>query len=344
MTDLSQIKPSPVSPALADRLVGVAANNVDWLYTLSQVQRAIVSAIQQAGPPAVANLASGQFGVFKDTANGNVILVYNDGGNLLGTPLTPVTILDAHSDNFGTFNLFDHQGGPYWAGQNAWNVGSLTNAQFSQTVTAYPITFPNNVILSWKYPTTPVSGNVYSYPEIIFGTQAGGAFGGPPPTTPPPKQLSSFANLSVAYEVSLNFTTGDDGNFLIETWVQTTPNVPGSNVSELQFLARPTTAVIGQVLGWADHFNYSAGGFNAYVAANPSRTLIQVMPVTAANGTTSQSMANGPQIMPILGVIQAIITQGWFAGTKYISGFEFGIEVAKNAGSMSINNINWTWN
>lgn len=340
---LSQFQPATQPPALIDRVVGVSAGKQDLLYTLAQVQAAVELATQQAGPPTPSGLTAGQFGLFKDTANGNVTLVYNDGGTLKGVALTPTIILDAHVDHFGTYNLFGGTNGPFWAHVNAWNLSGLTPAQYSEIITLFSTTFPNNTTFSWSFPSFPNGGNVYAYPEIIFGTQAGGGFI-VPSHTPPPKTLSSFANLSVTYNINLNLSTSDDASFLIETWPQTVANNPGSNVCELQFLPFPPTANVGQVLGWADHFNFSAGGFNAYIAANPSRSFIQVMPVTAPSGTTPANLILGNQTLPILALIQAIVSQGWLAGTLFLTGIEFGFEVAKNAGNVTINNLAWTWN
>ena len=250
-------------------------------------------------------------------------------------------VLDAHTDPFGTFNLFGGTQGPYWTNNNAWNIGTLTSSQYAQTITVFPATFPSATVFNWSYPATAVGGNVYAYPEIVFGTQAGGGFI-VPPHTPTAMTINSFQHLSLTYDMYRTFAD-EDADCLIETWVQTVPDNPATNVTELQFLPHAPTANYNQVLGWADHFNYSSGGFNAYVAANPSRSFIQVLPVTAAGGTTALDMTFGRQTIPVLGVLQAIVSQGWIAGTDYISGFEFGFEIAKNAGTATINSIDWTW-
>ena len=251
---------------------------------------------------------------------------------------------DAHVDHFATFNLFGGTKGPYWSLVNAWHLGSLTNSDYSLTITNFTCLFPNQTVMRWSFPSTTNAANVYAYPEIVYGSQAGGGFI-VPLNTPPAKTISSFSNLSVTYTVTATFTTSDDADFLIETWVQTAPGNPATNVNEVGFLAHTPAANLDQVLNGLSHsFDYSSGGFNARIAANADNSFIVIMPVTTAGGTTPRDMIAGTQTIPLLGILQALVTEGYISGTNYISGYEFGFEVAKNNGSVLVHDIKWTWN
>ena len=55
-------------------------------------------------------------------------------------------------------------------------------------------------------------------------------------------------------------------------------------------------------------------------------------------------LTSGTQTIPVLAILDALVTQGWLAATDYISGMEFGCEVGKNSGTLTFNSIAWTWN
>ena len=254
---------------------------------------------------------------------------------------TPPVILDAHTNNFGTYNLFSAGGGPFWADQAAWNLGSLTNSQFMQTITCYPDIFPAGTVFAWSYPSTPNASNTWSYPEIVYGVQGAGGFI-PPPNRPTPKQVNSFSNLSVTYNITRTFAD-EDADCLIELWVTTVPNPNRSQTAnEIAFLAHAPSANVKQALSFASHFNFSVNGFNAYIATNGQFTVI--MPVTAPGGTTPLDLTSGTQTIPFLAIFQALVAHGIVVGTNWLTGGEFGFEVAKNSGGATINSIAWTWN
>ena len=257
-------------------------------------------------------------------------------------PVTPPVVLDAYTDHFGTYNLFGGSQGPYWVNQNVWNLSGLTPGQYSQTISIPPATFPQGIVVQWAYPAIPNAGNVWSYPEIVFGSQAGGGFI-VPPHTPPAQQINTFTALSVTYNIALSMSTPDDTDVLIETWVQTIPGNPGSNVNEVGFYVYAPAGNAGQILGFPNHFNFSAGGFNAYIGANAGFSFIAIMPVTAPGGTTPLNLSSGTHTLPILAVLQALVANGYISGTNFISGFEFGFEISRNNGVATINQLAWTW-
>jgi hypothetical protein len=351
MPKLSDIAAAASPPALIDRLVGVTSGKVDELFTLAQIQTTAIGSvigsgapgISKSGSPLFTDVASGNWAVIHDNSTDNVTLAYNAGGFLLTMPFD-LAVIDAHSNPFITYNLFNGTEGPYWTHVNAWNVGSLTPAQYSETISNVIANFPNGgITFTWSYPATAVVGNVYAYPELIYGTQGPHGFNGFPIITPTPKQINSFANLSLTYTMTRTFADADS-DCLIETWVSDTATRTNPIISEVMFLAHGAAGNIGQVLALPLHFNYSAGGVNCYVGSTTDHTFIIIMPVTAPNGTTPLEMTNGTFTINFLPLIQAIVSQGWFAGTNYLTGFEFGFEVAKNSGSATITGFAWTWN
>ena len=248
---------------------------------------------------------------------------------------------DAHVDHFATFNLFGGTKGPYWSLVNAWNLGSLTNSDYSLTITNFACLFPNQTVMSWSFPPTANAANVYAYPEIVYGMQASG-FITPATNPPPPTQVNAFNNLSVTYNIVRTFAD-NDSDCLIETWIFTT-STRTQVVNEVAFFCHTPDYLANYVLSFADHFNFSSGGFNAYIAAVPDRRLIMIMPVTAPNGTTPLDMTSGTQTYPAKAVLNALVSQAWVTGTNWVTGYEFGFEVARNSGTVLFKSIVWRWN
>jgi len=261
-----------------------------------------------------------------------------------GSPVPPVpsVVLDAHANNFAAYNIFNGTNGPYWSMVNAWNLGGLPTNQYSLTITNFPSTFPAGTVFAWQFGPTPNASNTWGYPEIIFGTQAGGGFSSGPPVAPPPKQLNSLGTLSLSYSMSRSFA--DDGaSLLLETWAQTVPKNQSTNTREILFYAYANNAVRDFILNALTHrFDYSVGGLNAYVASANGGG-IYIMPVSAPSGTTALDMSNGSFTINFALLLAALVSNGLVSGTDFISGFEFGFEVTKNAGGAIVNSLVWNW-
>jgi Putative Ig domain len=219
--------------------------------------------------------------------------------------------------------------------------GLRAGVDYNQTFTVYPSTFPNGTTLAWSYPAQFNDVNTYAFPTLVFG-QTGYYH---PANHPTPMQVGAFTNLSVTYNVT-GVWGANDADCMFECWSTTTiPPTPAANTNEISFFCHTPDYMAGYILSLAKHFNYSAGGFNAYIALKPSKPpQICIMPVTAANGTTPLDMMSGTQTIQVLAILRALVTQGWLSSTDYISGIEFGIEPGRNSGSLTFNNIICTWN
>ena len=212
---------------------------------------------------------------------------------------------------------------------------------YNESITVDPATFPNGTILAWSFPAYFNDSNVYSFPNLTYGST--GYYH--PANTPAPMRLGSFKNLSVTYNVTASFGT-NDADCMFECWSSSaTPISPTNTTNEISFFCHAPDYMVGYILSLASHFNYSAGGFNAYIALKPSSPpQMCIMPVTVAGGTTPLDMMSGTQTIPVLAILRALVAQGWLSNTDYISGMQFGIEPGRNSGSLTFNSITWTWN
>jgi len=54
-------------------------------------------------------------------------------------------------------------------------------------------------------------------------------------------------------------------------------------------------------------------------------------------------MSNGSFTINFALLLAALVSNGLVSGTDFISGFEFGFEVTKNAGGAIVNSLVWNW-
>ena len=257
------------------------------------------------------------------------------------SPFANSVVLDGVANNFATYNIFDHTQGPYWVNLNLFNVGALTGFTFSAI--NYPNTFPNYTTFNWSWPSP--GSPLWGYPEIVYGTQGGGAFGGGPANKPTPKVLNSLGTLSLTYNLTLTTQSGDDTSYLIETWSQTVAGNQATVTAEILFYAYATPAVSSFILAFTTHFNYSVGGFNVYFAHDTADSRVYMMPVTAPSGTTALNMAQQgtTYIIDFAALITAALNAGWLTGTDLIAGYSVGFGDRENTGSAVFSRLEWTW-
>jgi hypothetical protein len=223
--------------------------------------------------------------------------------------------------------------------------GLVAGSDYNETISVNQAAFPNGTVLSWSYPSELNDSSVYAYPELVYGTNAYNF----PANTPTAKQVNAFSNLSVTFNVTR--TSADtDADCMFECWSSNAnPISPTNMTNEISFFMHTPATWAVYITGQASHFNYSAGGFNAYIALRPGTALttyppqVMIMPVTAPDGTTPLDLTSGTQTIPVLAILQALVTEGWLVATDYISGMEFGAEVGKNSGTLTFNSIAWTW-
>jgi hypothetical protein len=225
---------------------------------------------------------------------------------------------------------------------------------FNQVITNFPLTFPRRTTIEWSYPSRRNDASVYSYAIIAgYGIGSGGYFR--PANKPPPKKVSEFVELSVTYDISIAADPHDFA-FLVETFPTTAsdpspPNVANTMTNEIGFFPHVPNYLWTYIRTLEDHFDYSSpdGTFHAYIATKPGKALTQfppftmIVPVTEAGGRTPRDMMRGRQTLPLLGVLQELVSRGIMPGDSYVCGFDFGFEIGRNSGRAMLDDIAWKW-
>ena len=262
------------------------------------------------------------------------------------SPPGGVTIDNAHNGNFGYYN---GNVGPYWSYLNVWDPPT-NGSSYSTTITNCPSTYPNGTVISWSFPDyLNGTSNVYGYPDIVFGI-LGGGYPPTPANIPTPIQLGSLPNdFSLTYNITLN-ANRDNQDVLIDTWPTTVPNPPNlstndTRTNEIGFMAYVPSYTLRYLLSLPNHIDYSADGFNAYIVTAPYKPPFTVMmPVTTPGGTTPVDMTSGTYTIPFGALLSFLTTQGILNSKNYITGYQFGFEIGRGTGSVTINQLQWHWN
>jgi hypothetical protein len=245
----------------------------------------------------------------------------------------------AANGQWGVWGLTDGPRGPYSVELDLWNAGG----SYSASVDVNTGTFPNGTTIKWAFPSAYGGNNVYGYPNLSYGI---GSADTTPTNHPPSMKIGAFSNLSVTYNITKNFAD-EDADIMFEIWPCTYPSGAGTpKTNEICFFVHTPPYMSGWILSLGTHYNYSAGGFNAYIANNTGGNPPQIciMPVTAPNGTTPLSLTSGTQTIPVLAVLTSLVSRGYISSNDYIGGVQYGVEIGRNGGSLTFNNIAWTWN
>jgi len=110
-------------------------------------------------------------------------------------------------------------------------------------------------------------------------------------------------------------------------------------------MAHVPSYTLRYLLSLPNHIDYSADGFNAYIVTAPYKPPFTVMmPVTTPGGTTPVDMTSGTYTIPFGALLSFLTTQGILNPNNYITGYQFGFEIGRGTGSVTINQLQWHWN
>ena len=219
----------------------------------------------------------------------------------------------------------------WWAALNPYNAGS---SSYTESITSYPDTFPNNTVLNWSYPNTPGSGNVWAYPEVIYGYMGGISNYTPSGEGTRPVQVKNLTALTGSYNVTLQGDT-EQYDVLLETHLTT---APASNmVCEFAIMPHSPSYFTQYVMSLPVQYDYNAPDLSATIAnaGSSSNPYFIVMP---KQGDMLSATVD------IKSILTFLISKGVLSGDWYIGGFELGVEPRQGSGSITINSVSYNWN
>lgn len=226
---------------------------------------------------------------------------------------------------------------PWWTNNSVWNAGSLVNGtDFTQSITVQPNTFPNNTKFTWSWPATPpASGTVYSFPELVLGTEGGSA----PLTSITSAQINNIDVMSINHDIGISGSVADfDVKYLVYVGdiqgADTTPifqfdiYLHTPSFRQTQFNAFPAN----QKYTFID-----ANGVTWTLIDNPSANPHQVIVVPQSYS----DYLSGP--VDVKGIMWAIRSSGIITGAGYFSGIALGVEPQANSGTMIVNSMSYSY-
>ena len=231
--------------------------------------------------------------------------------------------------------LFTTPGAPgWWALPNPWNAGNLVNHRdYNQTITINPARFPNGTVLSWRWPDRSNSHNVWGYPEVAYGYQAGVL---PPPDSKGPRavQIRHLAVLTGSYEIAISGDT-DEFDVLWETQLTSAPHQ--GQIFEFSVLIHAPSYIRAWFADLPRKHRYESAEFAATIAVtdNGSYPYILVLPDRG-------DLFSGT--FDLKALFDFLIAKKVLTGNEYVQGFELGAEPRKKSGTLKINLLSYDWN
>jgi hypothetical protein len=227
----------------------------------------------------------------------------------------------------------------WWALDNAWNTGNLVRGtDYTQSVTVHTGTFPNSTTIAWNFGSHMAPSNVWGYPEIIYGRQAGW-WASPNGLIPTPIQLRNLTRFLMSWNISLS------GNLnlydvLAETHFATVahPTSSAQKATEWGLFIWSPPYCTAYLNGLSPKWNYTnSNGITVQITVTPD--FVQILPISVRNGTPMLIGTN----FDLLGILNYCITNELIEQNYYVTGFELGVEAQQGSGTMTINSLSFDW-
>lgn len=239
--------------------------------------------------------------------------------------------------------------GGYWAYNNIWNEGALvigTNYTSGQTVNQN--TFPNDTLISWDFGThDQTTDNVWGYPEIVFGGEAGNMYFAPPNGgNPPAVQIKNLTALTASLDYAMWAVNGlDNFDVLMETTLTSDSSGQVGACEFAFYLHTPSymSAWFGTTVGVPGGSGlplvaYSAGSYNGmcWIGTNGS------WPFLVFRQLGSPDFTSG--VIDINAALTWAVSNGYLTGNEYIWGYEFGVEPKVRDGNLLVQKLQYNFN
>jgi len=216
---------------------------------------------------------------------------------------------------------------PFWAYDNPWNKGSLVRGtDYTETITCYADSFPGSTAISWNWPNTAPSLNVYSFAAVCYG-QYGVTL---PVTNITPSQINSINTLSLTHDVSLGGSTAQYG--VIYSGALTSAANGGTNVAQFDLHLHAPSYVQSTLNALTPKYTFSdSQGTNWYIMDSPSDSPHKIVFIR-------QDMAD---LLSYTVDLRALLlqakTRGLLTGAEYFNGLALGATPRTLSGTLTLN-------
>jgi hypothetical protein len=234
----------------------------------------------------------------------------------------PATTISA---DFATANT---DAGPYWAMNSTWNANGLVNGtDFTQSLTMDDPSSPNiGTTITWNWPNTPASSNVYSYPAVFYGDYAG--FNAPA-TDVTAEQINSIKTLTLSQNVSFSGST-DQYDGMYDGYTTSKPDGDASTVQhEVEVYIHSPSYVQDWIENLPQYHFTDSQGLQWTIATQGNMVIFAPSDFRDLTNYT----------IDFKGLLQAAVADGVMSGSEYFDGIALGNEPREGSGSMTINSF-----
>lgn len=222
----------------------------------------------------------------------------------------------------------------WWVLPNPWNAGKLVNHKdYSQTISINKATFPNGTVLRWKWPDRSNSDNVWGYPAVVYGYQAG-VLAPPDGRGPHPVQIKHLTMLTGSYEIRIG---GDTDEFDVLWEAQLTSAPHQGQVAEFSIEPHAPSYVRAWFADLPRKYVYKSATLSGTIAVTDNGSYPYIVVLPEGGDLLSATV-------DIKAILDFLIAKGVLTGDEYIQGFELGAEPRKNAGMLNIVSLSYNWN
>ena len=219
--------------------------------------------------------------------------------------------------------------GPYALVNNTWNVGSLINGtDFTQTVTYTPADLIHGTRFDWSY--GPDDSRILAYPSLMLGYSPWGLGQSAAVET----RISDLRDLNLTYDVAIAGQT-QHFNVAYDLWLTNAPGAAYTNITtELMIWVHAG----GFPLPDTANATYDAGSFTAQVFVREGFSALDIEWRYVAVVLTETRLAG---TIDLDGLLRFLSAQGIIDPSDYLTGIEFGAEVNRGHGSLTLNDFDY---
>eukprot|EP01113_Clastostelium_recurvatum_P018904 TRINITY_DN22287_c0_g1_i1.p1 TRINITY_DN22287_c0_g1~~TRINITY_DN22287_c0_g1_i1.p1 ORF type:complete len:275 (+),score=50.71 TRINITY_DN22287_c0_g1_i1:23-826(+) len=211
-----------------------------------------------------------------------------------------------------------------------WGKGTITD--FSETMTIYPSTFPNNTLISFSWPPMPDNAvHITAYLAIDYGDYYGTR--DPRPITP--AQINSISQLLLTHDVTFNNSVVPNGgnDVIYDLFLTSTPNGDNNHLFEIEVFVYTPTFALWYMNSLAQIGKVNVSGVEWTVtfskASNPHDILIY-----------PTNLAPIPKATIDLNAMFTYLKQkSILTGQEYYNGHAFGVETVRGEGTLRVNTL-----
>lgn len=246
---------------------------------------------------------------------------------------TRVTVNDNTNYTLGTFPNTGQFLGFLGAFEGA--CAGLSGVNYADTLSVLPTTFPNNTVISWRWPPNspvgPCGVGVWAFLQVMFGNYAGGTF-----VQVGAKQVKNITTLTQSAAIRVGGANTDNFD-IVDDFFLTSASGSGTNQFEIEIFLHPNSAAVAFFNTGASKGSVVLGGITwdvAVVSGTAPDILLIKSDHTDALTTTIDMKA----------MFNYLIAQSVITGNEWYNGHGLGAEPGQSGGTLTIDQFSVNYN